>query len=73
MHRTTGAFRPLLDFAHHILALAGRRGVVAVALLILGSLVEGATILLLLPVLRLVGPEGSQIILPLPHWVPRTD
>lgn len=49
----------LVQFARYIFDQAGRRAVLALAFLLLGSLTEGVSILLLVPVLQVVGPEGG--------------
>jgi ATP-binding cassette subfamily C protein len=49
----------LVSFARYIFDQTGRRALLALVFLFLGSLTEGVSILLLIPLLQVVGPEGG--------------
>jgi ATP-binding cassette, subfamily C, bacterial len=53
-------------FARFVLQQSGRRAFYALGFLLLGSLTEGLSILLLVPLLQLVGPQSQSITLGLP-------
>jgi len=58
-------------FVRYIAASTGRRFAIALALLVLGGLTEGVSILLVIPLLALAGGDaGAGATLPLPDWVP---
>ena len=56
-------------FARYVLDQGGRRTFLALGFLVLGSLTEGISILLLVPVLQLVGSEGGETTVRLPTWI----
>jgi ATP-binding cassette, subfamily C, bacterial len=56
-------------FARFVLTQSGRRAYFALGFLLLGSLTEGLSILLLIPVLQLVGPESQSIALHVPGFL----
>lgn len=57
----------IVDFARYLIAEGGtRRTVFGIALLIFGSLTEGISILLLVPLLQQIGPDRESIAIPVP-------
>lgn len=60
-----GVFR-VVAFARFILSTSGRRAWPAAVFLTLGSLTEGLSILLLVPLLTLLGPGAQSVSIPLP-------
>lgn len=60
--------RVFVDFAAHMFGVAGKRAVFALLFLILGSLTEGMSILLLIPILQLAGGSGANFDVPLPDF-----
>ena len=56
-------------FARFVVAQSRRRVGPAALFLVLGSLTEGLSILLLVPLLTLLGPGSRSINLPLPDWI----
>ena len=57
----------ILAFVRYLAAGSGRRFAIALALLVLGGLTEGVSILLVIPLLSLAG-DGAPAGLPLPDW-----
>ena len=56
----------VVAFARFILSTSGRRAWPAAVFLTLGSLTEGLSILLLVPLLTLLGPGAQSVSIPLP-------
>lgn len=56
-------------FARYILDQAGRRAALALVFLVLGSLTEGVSILLMVPVLHLVGEGSANLSVALPTGI----
>ena len=61
--------RAILPFLRYLAQSSGRRFAIALALLVLGGLTEGISILLVIPLLALAGGDPGAG-LPLPGWVP---
>src|SRR5262245_32046862 len=53
--------RQIAQFGLRVVEHAGRRAALALCFLLLGSLTEGISILLLVPVLQLAGPQGGSV------------
>ena len=53
----------VMRFARYIFEITGRRAIVAILLLLVGSVTEGGSILLLIPVLQLGALKGETITL----------
>lgn len=64
-----GAPDGILAFVRYVAAGSGGRFATALALLVLGGLTEGVSILLVVPLLSIAG-RGTGGNLPLPDWVP---
>jgi ATP-binding cassette subfamily C protein len=66
------AERPLIaelrSFSRHILNVAGFRALFALGFLLLGSITEGISILVLLPILKLVGGSGEALTVAFPTF-----
>jgi ATP-binding cassette, subfamily C, bacterial len=60
----------LVEFVGYMGRRGGRRAALALLFLILGSLTEGISILLLVPILHLAGNAGQGFALPVPDWEP---
>ncbi len=58
--------RDIGGFARFVYRLSGRRALLALSFLLLGSLSEGFSILLLIPLLHLVGNSGQNLAITLP-------
>src|SRR5215510_8794858 len=56
----------IVGFGKYVLEQSGSRAFWALLFLVLGSLTEGISILLLIPVLQLIGPQGAEAIVRLP-------
>ena len=61
-----GVFR-VFDFGRFVFRISGRRAWPAVFYLVLGSLTEGLSILLLVPLLALLAPGTDTVTIPLPN------
>ncbi|WP_052247712.1 ABC transporter ATP-binding protein [Brevundimonas nasdae] len=57
----------VLSFARYVLGASERRAGPAALFLILGSLTEGLSILLLVPLLTLLGPGATSVAIPIPE------
>lgn len=58
----------MLRFAAYLLRMSGRRSYAALGFLVLGSLTEGLSILLLVPILQLVGSRDGSLEVVLPSF-----
>lgn len=62
--------KKIAGFARHVLGEAGRRRVgLALGFLTLGSLTEGISILLLIPILQMVGHDGGDVAVHVPSFL----
>lgn len=61
--------KQILDFAAYIRRQAPGRSLLAIGFLILGSVAEGASILLLIPVLQLIGPGDEALVVAIPTFL----
>jgi len=60
----------IAGFGRYVFRQSGLRAVWALVFLVLGSLTEGISILLLIPVLQLIGPQdGGEATVRLPTWI----
>ena len=57
------------EFARYIFAQSGSRVYRMLAFLVLGGLTEGASILLLIPIIQLIGFQEGEAIVRLPTWI----
>ncbi|TGS80986.1 ABC transporter ATP-binding protein, partial [Mesorhizobium sp. M2D.F.Ca.ET.178.01.1.1] len=67
-------FRDIAGFGAVMARIGGRRTWIALAFLVLGSLTEGVSILLLIPLLHLIGKSDQDFAIRLPdnallHWL----
>ncbi len=66
---TTSQLRQIAVFGRHVLDQGRARTAAAFGFLFLGSLTEGVSILLLVPVLQLVGNERRFVVFDTPAWL----
>jgi ATP-binding cassette, subfamily C, bacterial len=59
----------IAGFGRYVFQQSGSRAFWALVFLVLGGLTEGISILLLIPVIRLIGPQGGESIIRLPRFL----